>query len=328
MEYRGKFPFFPYDKISTYPISQRKNKVTQESLYWPDKVMDMEPEYDHPDLETIADAIITAMDKGHPVIWLMGAHPVKAGMSPLITGLMQRGGRTGPHRDGWGIAFYEGRGCRLFHDPEASADSEIARLVQRLPIKSRTVLSHIRLANRGRVCLENTHPFVRELWGQPWTFAHNGQLRGIKRRRLVRYAPVGTTDSEHAFCWLLDRVRRRFGSSRPPDGQLRAALARWCRELARLGVFNVLFSDSRCLYAFGSTTLHWLTRRSPFGPAHLVDADMTVDFSEVTTPNDVVTVVASHPLTDNETWQVIAPGSFLAFRLGEVVFEDAREGIP
>ena len=26
-----------------------------------------------------------------------------------FTGLMQRGGRTGPHRDGWGIAFYEGR---------------------------------------------------------------------------------------------------------------------------------------------------------------------------------------------------------------------------
>ncbi len=23
-----------------------------------------------------------------------------------FTGLMQRGGRTGPHRDGWGIAFF------------------------------------------------------------------------------------------------------------------------------------------------------------------------------------------------------------------------------
>lgn len=31
-----------------------------------------------------------------------------------FTGLMQRGGGTGPHRDGWGIAFYEGRGVRLF----------------------------------------------------------------------------------------------------------------------------------------------------------------------------------------------------------------------
>ncbi len=91
MEYRGKYPFFPYEKISTYPIKQRKNKVTQESLYWPDKVMAMKPEFEHPDLPKIADAIVSARDKGQPVIWLMGAHPVKAGMSPLIIDLMQRG---------------------------------------------------------------------------------------------------------------------------------------------------------------------------------------------------------------------------------------------
>ncbi|NLC01734.1 MAG: class II glutamine amidotransferase, partial [Pseudomonas formosensis] len=34
-----------------------------------------------------------------------------------FSGLMQRGGRTGPHCDGWGVAFYEGSGVRCFHDP-------------------------------------------------------------------------------------------------------------------------------------------------------------------------------------------------------------------
>lgn len=29
-----------------------------------------------------------------------------------FTGLVQRGGGTGPHKDGWGITFYEGKGCR------------------------------------------------------------------------------------------------------------------------------------------------------------------------------------------------------------------------
>lgn len=37
-----------------------------------------------------------------------------------FTGLMQRGGRTGPHRDGWGIGFYEGRGLRLFQRGRAA----------------------------------------------------------------------------------------------------------------------------------------------------------------------------------------------------------------
>ncbi len=91
MDYKGKFPFFPYEKISTYPIKTRENKVTQENLYFPDRVMEMEPEFSHPMLPVIADKIVEAREKGQPVIWLMGAHPVKAGMSPLIIDLLKRG---------------------------------------------------------------------------------------------------------------------------------------------------------------------------------------------------------------------------------------------
>ena len=91
MEYQGKFPYFPYERITTYPISQRKNKVTQESLYFPERVMAMQPKFEHPMLEHLADRIVEARLAGQPVIWLMGAHPVKAGMSPLIIDLMQRG---------------------------------------------------------------------------------------------------------------------------------------------------------------------------------------------------------------------------------------------
>ena len=68
-----------------------------------------------------------------------------------FTGLMQRGGRTGPHKDGWGIAFYEGRGLRLFQDPVASCESEVAKMVQHYLIKSHVVIGHIRHANVGKV---------------------------------------------------------------------------------------------------------------------------------------------------------------------------------
>ena len=105
-----------------------------------------------------------------------------------FTGLMNRGGKTGPHKDGWGISFYEGKGSRTFRDPTPGVHSEIAKLVQRYPIKSQVVIAHI----RGRVCLENTHPFIRELWGQMWSFAHNGQLRGVKKRKLSFYPPIGS----------------------------------------------------------------------------------------------------------------------------------------
>jgi predicted glutamine amidotransferase len=42
-----------------------------------------------------------------------------------------------------------------------------------------------------------------------------------------------------------------------------------------------------------------------------------VDFSEVTTPHDRVVVVATAPLTRNEQWQAVAPGSLQLFVNGE-----------
>ncbi|GGF40023.1 class II glutamine amidotransferase [Aliidongia dinghuensis] len=235
-----------------------------------------------------------------------------------FAGLVRRGGGTGPHGDGWGIAFYDGKACRTFHDPQASADSEIARFVRAYPIKSRIAISHIRRANRGRVSLENTHPFTRELWGRSWTFAHNGQLKGVKQRPLAHYRPIGTTDSEHAFCWMLDQLRTIWREA-PPQAALDRAIRDLSRELATLGVFNLLLSDSRSLYCHCSTRLALLTRRAPFGQATLIDDDIKVDFATETTPNDVVTVVATRPLTSDEQWTELGHGAFLALRGGEVV---------
>ena len=234
-------------------------------------------------------------------------------------GLVRRGGATGPHADGWGIAFYEGKGCQFFHDPQASAASEIARFLCSHSIRSRTVISHIRRANRGRVALENTHPFSRELWGRCWTFAHNGQLKGIKRWPLSHTRPIGSTDSEHAFCWLLDQLRERW--SRPPSpSALFRALRQQTRALAERGVFNMLLSDGQTLYCHCGTHLAWITRRAPFGTAQLIDDEMTVDFASETTPTDVVTVIATRPLTRNETWTVLSSGDLIAFRDGEIQF--------
>lgn len=232
-----------------------------------------------------------------------------------FTGLMQRGGRTGPHRDGWGIGFYEGRGLRLFQDPQASSESEVARLVQRYPIKSEVVIGHIRQANVGRVCLANTHPFVRELWGRNWCFAHNGQLAGLVTTPGF-YRPVGDTDSETAFCDLLNQVRAAFPEPVPVE-RLLPVLVAACAGYRRLGVFNALLSDGDWLFSFCSSKLAHITRRAPFGPAQLKDADMAVDFQAETTPDDVVTVIATEPLTANESWGRYASGEWMLWRRGE-----------
>jgi predicted glutamine amidotransferase len=235
-----------------------------------------------------------------------------------FSGFRQRGGGTGPHRDGWGIAFYEGKGARLFHDVHPSADSEIARMVQAFPIKSKNVISHIRRRTHARVCVENTHPFQRELWGRAWVFAHNGYLKGIKRKRLEFYHPIGTTDSEHAFCYLLDTLRRSFRGIPEPD-ELWPVIKTVFDELATMGKCNLLLCDSRHLYTYCTSSLCWIQRRAPFSRASLVDADLEVDFNEHAQPTDKVVVIATAPLTRNETWVPCAPNEFRVFGEGESI---------
>ncbi|TGK15406.1 class II glutamine amidotransferase [Leptospira stimsonii] len=248
---------------------------------------------------------------------------VPTDISFSLTGLVQRGGKTGPHKDGWGIAFYEGSGLRVFHDPAPGVESKIAEFVRKLPIKSETVISHIRKANRGKVELKNTHPFVREFWGSYWTFAHNGQFKGIKEESLGDFRPVGTTDSEYAFCWLLGKLKKKFQERPRNEAELFRAVLKLVTELRSKGVSNLLFSDSKHLYAFCSTKLSWITRKSPFGKARLLDADLSVDFRKVTRPGDRVTVIATQPLTSNEEWNHFSPGEFQVWRKGRIVFSNA-----
>lgn len=237
-----------------------------------------------------------------------------------FSGLMERGGRTGPHKDGWGITFYEGKGCRSFKDPLPSCDSEVARLVRNYPIKSTAVISHIRQANRGRVCLENTHPFVRQLWGRNWTFAHNGQLTGYNQHLPIRYhKPIGNTDSERAFCYLLDQLFIKYQTAPRNWASAFRYVARLCHGIRELGIYNMLLTDGVYVLAYCTNNLHYITRRAPFGEAHLIDAEMKVDFQKETTPNDIVTVIATRPLTNNEQWHKMQPGEFALFKNGVLI---------
>lgn len=229
-----------------------------------------------------------------------------------FTGFATRGGGTDVHNDGWGIAFFEGAGVRHFVDYQAAAASPIADLIKRCPIKSRNVIAHIRKATQGRVTLENCHPFVRELWGRYWVFAHNGDLKNFMPTLDGPFHPVGTTDSEWAFCYILQQLRARFPEL-PTLPELTVALRELTTEIAGHGAFNMLMSDGSALFAHCATDLYYIVRKYPFTQAKLSDEDVTVDFSEVTTPNDRVAIIVTQPLTTNEKWTQFGSGELKVF---------------
>jgi glutamine amidotransferase len=220
--------------------------------------------------------------------------------------------RATEHKDGFGIAFFEDRGLRLFVDPHSALVSPVAEMVRRYPIRSEHVIAHIRKATQGRVALENTHPFMRELWGRYWVFAHNGDLKGFAPRLHAAFRPVGSTDSERAFCWLMQELAKAHADV-PPVDELSRTLAELLPVIARHGTFNLLLSNGQALWAHATTSLHWLERRHPFGAAHLADEDLSIDFGPLTSPDDRVALIATEPLTRDEAWTAFRPGELAVF---------------
>jgi len=240
-----------------------------------------------------------------------------------FTGFVHRGGRTDTHHDGWGIAFFEGAGVRHFVDHQAAIASPIAELIKQYPIKSTNVIAHIRKATQGQVALENCHPFVRELWGKYWVFAHNGDLKEFAPVLDGAFRPVGTTDSELAFCYVMQELRRRFGDQAPGLEALRVALGELSTEIAAFGTFNMTLSDGAALYVHCSTKLCYVVRQYPFVTACLSDEDLTIDFSQVTTPRDRVAVIVTEALTTNEVWTDFLPGELKVFVDGAPLLREA-----
>lgn len=226
-----------------------------------------------------------------------------------FTGFAQR---AEEHKDGFGIAFFEGAGVRLFVDAQSARHSPVAEMVRRFPIRSSHIIAHIRKATQGRVLLENTHPFVRELWGRYWVFAHNGNLSAYAPRLHGAFRPVGGTDSELAFCWLMQELAKAHASV-PTVDELTATLAELAPQVARHGTFNFMLSNGQALWAHCSTRLHYVERAHPFRNARLQDADISVNFADLTTPSDRVAIVVTEPLTTDEVWRAMAPGELAVF---------------
>ena len=223
--------------------------------------------------------------------------------------------RAQEHNDGFGIAFFEDRGLRYFVDHHSASTSPVAALVQNYPIRSDNVIAHIRKATQGRVALENSHPFVRELWGRYWVFAHNGDLKDFAPTLHAAFRPVGDTDSEYAFCWLMQELAKAHATV-PSVAELSRTLGELLPRIAARGSFNMLLSNGQALWAHCSTRLAWVERRHPFGAATLADEDVSIDLAALTSPSDRIAVVATAPMTRDERWTTMAPGELRVFAAG------------
>jgi glutamine amidotransferase len=238
-----------------------------------------------------------------------------------------RGGHDGRTVDGWGLVFYDGRDIRLYREPEPAGDSAWLRFIEGRKIPSAIVISHIRRATDGPVSLANTQPFVRELGGRMHCFAHNGRLPEIAAllSKCEHFRPVGETDSEIAFCALLEQLRPLWRKGAVPglDDRL-AIIAGFAAEIRELGPANFLYADGDAVFAHGDRRIQADSTIAPPGLWQLhrtcsVDRD-TLARSGIVIANhesQELTLFASVPLSE-EPWRPLGCGEIVAVRDGSV----------
>jgi predicted glutamine amidotransferase len=247
---------------------------------------------------------------------------------PLSAAFSMRafGGRDCENPDGWGLAWYPDRSIAVVKEPVSWRSSQhIGFLESYQGLLSAIYLAHVRHKTVGSFPTHSdTHPFVRELDGREYCFAHNGTLLDFASLPLGRFKPLGATDSEHAFCHLLNLIAERATRL---AGE---ADWRWLHErlleLNRRGKINCLFSDGQRLFGYFDTAGHkGLYLRRIYVGDHEVrsfsDEEVQVELGGTSTNQGYA--IASHPLSD-VGWHRFHEGELLVLEKGVIRFSSHR----
>jgi predicted glutamine amidotransferase len=253
-----------------------------------------------------------------------------ATLSFSLKKLAEHGGPPTSMRDGWGIGYYEGADVRLIKDAEPADKSDWVRFIESHDLRSSTIMAHIRKATMGEPAYRNTQPFTRELSGRMHLFAHNGWLPGIRDKsqfHSAQFAPIGETDSEKAFCALLDRmwnIKETLGGI-PSLAARFLVVSAFAEELRSLGPANFLYSDGDALFAHGDRRKQASTGKvEPPGLVFLQrlcrrgEPAFEANGVSVEATDQIITLIASVPLSDGP-WRPIVEGEVIAFSKGKIL---------
>ena len=228
----------------------------------------------------------------------------------------------------------QGNDVALSREPIAASTRPLVVFLGQQGPSSSLAISHIRHATRGEITLANTQPFIREWARRVHVFAHSGDLPTISNASALRYdrfRPVGTTDSEQAFCALMERIAA-LGSDVSLAQQF-GTVKRFAEDLSEFGPANFLYSDGDTLFAYGHRRLQQHTGKVSAPGLHLYtcrcehdDYSIDVQGLSIATGFQEVAMVASVALSDDsQSWRPLAEGELLAIRGGKVLIPRSLE---
>ncbi|MEZ4545196.1 MAG: class II glutamine amidotransferase [Cyanobacteriota/Melainabacteria group bacterium] len=229
---------------------------------------------------------------------------------------------------GWGFGWYPSDDLAgvVIKNPRTTRESVMRRVLRDWDrFRSSVFVCQLRGAAK-RVSQQDTMPFLGRFAGRHWLFAHIGHLSKHIITELPLgedpfYEPVGRSDSEYAFCWILTQLRLKGARTLNKAGW--SYMHQLFKTINQYGPSDFLFSDGNILMAYrdsqGRGDALYASRRTP--PHHVTvlhNDSLEIDFSDPLDQNRTMVLITSSPMSDG-TWEEIPPGALMVAKLGKII---------
>ncbi len=239
----------------------------------------------------------------------------------------------GSHSHGWGFGWYpeDHSSAMVTKDPAARGEQVLVDAITDWSnFRSTTFFCKVRGASKGYNHTQ-TQPFSRSFAGRDWLFMHNGDVDKLeleklhgKKTRLLE--PLGSTDSELAFCNLLTQLQE--GNARRISDVDPETLHSWFKRFDSLGSSDMFLSDGDsivCFHGTQSPKQMYHTRIQPPDNQDVYESEAArISLSDPRDTYRTALIVSSSPFTGGE-WMQMQPGQMIVIRRGAIIWDSAPE---
>ena len=207
------------------------------------------------------------------------------------------------HPHGWGMAFFYGNSVSVEKQPQHACKSVYLKQRLAAKIESDKMIAHIRLATRGNLDYENTHPFVlRDNYDRAWTLAHNGTIFECDALNPFIHMQQGATDSERILSYIVSRVNEQQEKEKRPlsEEERFNLIDKIICEISPENKLNLIIYDGDQMF------VHTNYRES----LHLCRKGMAAVFS-------------TQPL-DADKWEELPMNTLMSFKDGRMLYSGTK----
>lgn len=234
------------------------------------------------------------------------------------------------HPLGWGFGWYphDQQGAIVAKDPVArNTQVLVDALTDWGNFRSTVFFCKIKGAAAGYSHHE-TQPFSRSFAGKDWLFIHNGDLDKAELEKLHQdkssfLEPLGKTDSELAFCYILGLIQAT-GARNLADVPSQTLLG-WFQHLDTLGEADMLLTDGTTNLIFQGTksphTMHY-SRILPSADKLALDSEAAQVKMSDPRDNFRTAFIVTSSLFNSGDWTQMHPGELLIVRSGAKVWSN------